>query len=114
MSIGEKIRSLRESRGLSQTELAEIIGVTDGAVSQWERDNFMPRMGAIQKMANYFGVSKSEIIEDGMKTPPAKAEDVRVFLQKALLNEGIDIELTPEDAEQGIRILAAFFQSKRK
>ena len=37
MSIGKNIRSLRESRGLSQIQLGKIAGVTDKAVSTWER-----------------------------------------------------------------------------
>ena len=42
MSIGKNIRSLRESRGLSQIQLGKIAGVTDKAVSTWERDEKVP------------------------------------------------------------------------
>lgn len=64
MSIGYNIRKLRESKGLSQSELGEIAGVSDKAVSTWENNIKTPRMGAIQKIADYFGISKSDIIED--------------------------------------------------
>lgn len=64
MSIGENIKSLRESHGLTQVQLAEIAGVTDKAVSTWENDTKTPRMGALQKIADYFGIAKSDIIED--------------------------------------------------
>jgi transcriptional regulator with XRE-family HTH domain len=50
---------------MTQTELAEILGVTDGAVSAWEIGSKEPRMGNIQAMADFFGVLKSDIIEDG-------------------------------------------------
>lgn len=36
MTIGNRIRSIRVARGLSQTKLAKIIGVTQGALSQIE------------------------------------------------------------------------------
>lgn len=64
MSIGQNIKRLRESHGMSQMQMAEIAGVTDKAVSTWENDIKIPRMGAIQKLADYFGLSKSDIIED--------------------------------------------------
>lgn len=64
MSIGENIKHLRESQGLTQLQLAEIAGVTDKAVSAWENDLKTPRMGVLQKIADYFGIAKSDIIED--------------------------------------------------
>lgn len=64
MSIGKNIKKLREIHNLSQKELAEIAGVTDKAVSTWENGIKDPRMGAIQKIADYFGILKSDIIED--------------------------------------------------
>ena len=69
MSIGENIKRLREMHGMNQSELANIAGVTDKAVSTWENDLKIPRMGAIQKIADYFGISKSAIIEDHEPAP---------------------------------------------
>lgn len=65
MAIRENIIKVREVFDLTQDELAKIAGVTRGAVSQWEGGFSEPRMGAIQKMADYFGITKSNIIEDG-------------------------------------------------
>lgn len=79
MSIGNNIRRLRERYGLSQSQLASIAGVTDKAVSTWENDLKTPRMGAIQKIADYFGIAKSEIIEDYI-TPGANTR-LQMFLQ---------------------------------
>ena len=64
MSIGENIKALRIKYNLTQAELGEIAHVSDKAVSSWEKDNAVPRMGAIERMAAFFGVSKSDIIED--------------------------------------------------
>lgn len=64
MSISENIKELRELHNLSQKELAEIAGVTDKAVSTWENGTKEPRMGAIQKIADYFGLKKSNLIEE--------------------------------------------------
>lgn len=64
MSIGKNIKKLREIHNLSQKDLAEIAGVTDKAVSTWENGIKDPRMGSIQKIADHFGILKSDIIED--------------------------------------------------
>lgn len=69
MSIADNIKALREKHGISQIELAQIIGVTDKAISAWETGQKTPRMGNIQKMADYFGLEKSDIIEDVTKNP---------------------------------------------
>lgn len=37
-TMGQRIKQMREQRGWSQTQLAELVGVTFSAVSQWERD----------------------------------------------------------------------------
>lgn len=65
MAISENIKLLREKYRLSQKDLALIAGVSDKAVSTWERGLKEPRMGAIQKIADHFGIKKSNLIEDG-------------------------------------------------
>lgn len=64
MSIGSNIKRLRMEAKLSQSELGKIAGVTDKAVSTWESDIKTPRMGAVEKMAAYFGIPKSAILDD--------------------------------------------------
>lgn len=70
MSIGKKIRQLRETAKLSQAELASVLGVSDKAVSTWEMEKKTPRMGTLQALADYFGVSKSYLIEDSQSEIP--------------------------------------------
>ena len=64
MSIGKNIKCLRESKGLTQEELGKIIGVSGKTVSSWELETKTPRMGAMQKISDFFQVKKSDIIED--------------------------------------------------
>ena len=64
MSIGKNIKKLRDKHNLSQKEFGEIAGVSDKAVSTWEKGLKEPRMGSLQKIADHFGILKSDIIED--------------------------------------------------
>lgn len=78
MPIGENIKRLRAMHGLSQKELAQIAGVSDKAVSTWENGTKEPRMGAVQKIADHFGLKKSNLIEDNgleINITPAPASD---------------------------------------
>lgn len=68
MSIAENIKRIRAEHGLSQAELGKIAGVSDKAVSTWELGLKTPRMGAVEKMANYFGITKSAIVDDAPMT----------------------------------------------
>lgn len=65
MGIKENIKKIRDTYGLTQQDLAEIAGVTNKAVSAWESGLSEPRMGAIERIANRFGILKSNIIEEG-------------------------------------------------
>lgn len=63
MTIGGNIKELRLYYALSQQELAKIADVSQKTVSAWETDRIIPRMGAIQRLADHFGLQKSDIIE---------------------------------------------------
>jgi transcriptional regulator with XRE-family HTH domain len=65
--IGRNIRSIRESRGLSQVELASKIGVTAAAVSSWEVGRTEPKIGMIEKISVALNCKKTDII--GRDTP---------------------------------------------
>ena len=64
MSIAENIKKLREQHGLTQAEFGAIAGVSDKAVSTWENGTAEPRMGAIQKIAEHFHITKGSLVDD--------------------------------------------------
>ena len=72
MKIGENIRRLRELHELTQRELGAIAGVSDKAVSTWENGSKAPRMTAIKRIAEYFGIPAGDLLEDTLqKTVPS-------------------------------------------
>ena len=56
-TLGTMISSLRKDKGMTQLELAEIMGVTDKAVSKWERDLSCPDINSIPKLAEFLEIS---------------------------------------------------------
>jgi len=63
-AVADNIKRLRKSRDVSAAELAMRIGVSQSTVSDWETAKKMPRAGAVESLAEYFGVLKSDILSD--------------------------------------------------
>ena len=61
LTIGEKIKELRLRDGRRQEDLALALGVTNQAVSRWEKDGSYPDMEMIPAIANYFGVTIDQL-----------------------------------------------------
>ena len=68
-TIGDNIRRVRTAAGLTQEEFGRIAGVSNMAVSQWENGRAVPRMGAVQAIADHLGINKGEIIDDAAPMP---------------------------------------------
>lgn len=82
MTIGENIRSLRESRGLTQAQVGDAVGVSDKAVSAWETGKREPRIGTVEKLAEFLGVAVSALLcSEGCST--ALASDFEKFMVEA-------------------------------
>lgn len=64
-----KLKELRLSRNLTQTELAEILGVEQQDVSRWENDKNKPSREKEQMISIYFGEEKEDIFFGLYNTP---------------------------------------------
>ena len=62
-SMGEIISTLRKEKGMTQKDIANQLGITDKAVSKWERDIAFPDTATIPKLAEILGVSVEELMQ---------------------------------------------------
>ena len=62
-TLGTMIAELRKQHGMTQLELAEKMGVTDKAVSKWERDLSCPDINSLPTLAEILGVSVEELMQ---------------------------------------------------
>lgn len=69
MTFGEKIVFLRKSKGMSQDQLAELLGVTRQSVSKWERDEVVADTDRILALSKLFGVSCDYLLDTGIEEP---------------------------------------------
>ena len=82
-SMGEIISTLRREKGMTQKELADMLNITDKAVSKWERDIACPDTMTIPKLAEILGVSVEELMN--AKSAPATGHKGAGFLINIIL-----------------------------
>ena len=63
--IGRRLKQLRQKQGLSQKELARLVGVTPSTISQVESNSIYPSLPALFKMAEVLGVQIGSIFRSG-------------------------------------------------
>ena len=103
IDLGTRLKDIRSKRGLSQTELAKLVGVTPSTVSQIESNQIYPSLPALIKMAEILSVKVSSFfgeldrVSDRVIFTPAQAVDI----QFPAPSKGIIMgkALTPADFE---------------
>lgn len=61
--LASNLQKLMDRESITQKDIAVIAGVSQQSVSNWLAGKLMPRMGAIEKIAEYFGIAKSDLLE---------------------------------------------------
>ena len=64
MTLGSLIRSLRMQNKMTQAQLASLVGVTDKAVSKWERGISYPDITLFPKLADILGVAVNDLFNE--------------------------------------------------
>ena len=67
------LRKLRKSKGLTQTEIAQFIGITQNSYSYWENDKVKIDNASIIKLADFFGVTVDYLLGRDEFTPDERA-----------------------------------------
>lgn len=62
MTLGNRLYEMRKEKGLSQEQVAEILGVTRQTVSKWETDQTTPDFDKIIPLCNLYNVSTDELL----------------------------------------------------
>ncbi|MBQ4561420.1 MAG: helix-turn-helix transcriptional regulator [Clostridia bacterium] len=74
MSIGSNIRRLRREKDITQEQLAEYLGISSRAVSQWECERTMPDISQIPSLCHFFGVSSDTLLGIDIERNEAEIE----------------------------------------
>lgn len=60
-AVGKALRAMRQSRGLTQTEIADVVGVKQATVSNWENGRFTPDYADIRDYTHAVGETPSSL-----------------------------------------------------
>lgn len=97
MEIGNKIMELRKKKGVSQEELAEIIGVARQTISKWELGETSPDLKQSKELSKIFNVSLDELTNNDVKSvlveKVSNTEKLTGLIYKIIIGIGIFIIL---------------------
>lgn len=93
MTLGEKIKSLREKKGITQEHLAEELQVSRSAIAKWESDNGMPDIDNLKRISNYFDVSIDTLVDNEQNFTGSNEKKQVIDNCPAYVGSYFDIEL---------------------
>lgn len=86
----------------TRTDMCEALGVKYTTFTDWVKGNSYPRIDKIELMANYFGIEKSDLVEDRSTRHPNRSFTINVYGRVAagipleMIEDVIDTEEIPE------------------
>ena len=107
--LGERIRILRKKKGYSQEQLARKLHVTQGAVSQWEKNITTPAADQLKSLAEIFDTTVDSLLdEEQREIDHAKRIDQLRTAEARILAQGVD-RMPEADRKRAIDIMTMVF-----
>lgn len=100
MNIGENIKQFRKNKKITQKELAEKIGVTDSAITKYEKGDREPNIETLNKIATALGVTINDLVKNEEKASNKNSIGIR-FLDRSKL---------PDEKEQIIKVVEEMYE----
>lgn len=104
--MSKNLKYYIERSGKDRRELSEIWGFPYSSVSEWVNGRKYPRIDKIEIMADYFGIKKSDLIEE----KPTTQDDGLSDLQREIMTM---VQSAPEDIQKEFRNYLLFSISQR-
>ena len=86
MEFSEKLRQLRNEKGISQTKLAVDIHISRSAVAKWENGLGLPNDDSLKLLANYFGISIDDLIPNKSNEELFVSKNKTIDQQKKIIS----------------------------
>ena len=99
--------------GKTQTDIVKAFGLTASTVSDWATGKNYPRVDKMQMLADYFGILKSDLMEEHQEAQLTDDIELQQYLEE-LKNRPemrmlfkVSVKATKEDVEQAVKIIEA-------
>jgi len=109
MGFAERLKKARNDRGLSQTELAKLVGIHYTQIGRYEKKGAQPSADVLSKLSNALGVS-SDFLTNGTSDDLAENS----LTDKELLNQFKAIEKMNEEDKSVVKVFLDAFITKGK
>lgn len=93
MNIGKTIATLRKERNMTQSEVADKLGVSYQAVSKWERDESLPDITLLPSIADLFGITIDQLLRGGLNMNDQEIVHAKEIVEE-VSNEKLNYEIT--------------------
>ena len=107
--FSKNLQMYMERSGKTQKEMAEMMGVTAPTFHEWVKGKKFPRIDKVQKLADYFGILKSDLIEEKQEEEKPVNDDGLTDDQRALID--FARSLSEEQAALALRILKSIVEA---
>lgn len=104
--IGEKLRDARKAKGYTQNELANLMGVKNNTISDWERGITEPDIDQINQLCSFLDVEPNWLFNHSSAAP------LNIETLKFLQNH--NFEELPAEAKKEIDLMVDFIKVKYK
>lgn len=109
--IAENITHFRKQRGITQKELAKEVGITASTMTDYMKLRSAPSFGVIQKLADYFGVKKSDIDTTFKEESTNSLPDTPDLLTQQITDKVV--QLTPDNKKIVLRTSEELLESQK-
>jgi len=110
--IAENITHFRKQRGITQKELAKEVGITASTMTDYMKLRSAPSFGVIQKLADYFGVKKSDIDTTFKEESTKHLPDASDLLTQQITDKVV--QLTTQNKKIVLRTSEELLESQNK
>lgn len=107
MEIGERIKKIREARGLSQKEIATMIKMDQSQYSKLEKDKTDPSVSTLAKVAKALGIQLSELFANDL------LKDVNSYDKSLMEKITLIDQLNEEEKMSLFKIIDGLFSKKK-
>lgn len=113
MKFSEKLTELRHSRGWSQEQLGERLGVTRQTVSKWKLGSTTPELEKLAMMSDIFGVSTDELIKGEPQEASRPSEPAEAIQDTKPLRSRLHFEYKSRRTVRGLPLVHINFGAGR-
>ena len=103
MSFKDNLAQARKAADMTQLDLAIKLGISDKAVSQWERGETVPELEKVPLIAKHLGTTAGWLLDD----EPGLSRDEREWL-------GLMAAVAPRERDGLLRLIKAYLGDSRK